>query len=160
MSRRASIGAQWIQQVSLVADDEEKPPVEAVKIQKKPQRGFETRDRRSLGGRPAGAIGHLASYTRQLTREGKACIDELWKIATTARRDSDRIRALEVLMDRGFGKTVDVQVLATITGTEAASEFNALSNSVLEVLSRAGLATAPAASADVVDAEVIEPTEG
>jgi hypothetical protein len=108
-------------------------------------------------GRPKGSISELAAYARYKLEGGRKAVEGLLNIAETGKREADRIRAWEVLMDRGFGKSVDVQVLAHITDDQAsAREIVGLSANVLEVLSRAlnaqqakGGAALPAG--DVVD---------
>ena len=51
----------------------------------------------------------LIDYVHQKTSGGKKLIDELYKIAMSDDgRDRDRMRAIELLLERGFGKIINV----------------------------------------------------
>lgn len=85
---------------------------------------------------------------------GADALRVLWAIATNPKsRDADRIHAVNSLIDRGYGKAVDVQVLASLTGpTAATSPVAALASGALELLLKqlpAGVAVAPTDSPSV-----------
>lgn len=61
-------------------------------------------------GRPKGGIG-LATYIREHTLEGRELVDFLLEVVRTGGEDfkgRDRLTAVEMLMDRAFGKVLPV----------------------------------------------------
>lgn len=106
-------------------------------------------------GRPKGSVKELSEYVRYKTQGGRKAIEILYEIASKGKRDADRMRAVELLLDRGFGKSVDIQLLATVTGTEAGAQLVALNSAVLEALARVSVPRALPAG-DVVDVTPLE----
>jgi hypothetical protein len=89
-------------------------------------------------GRPKGSIADLAAIARRALDNGAWGVEQLKKIVIYGKRDADKIRALELLFDRGYGKSVDVQVLAHITeNSNDPTQLAAISANALEMLSRA-----------------------
>ena len=89
-------------------------------------RGFRPGQSGNPGGRPEG----LAKTTRELAGgDGEALIKLWWDIARDeTRRDADRLRASELLADRGWGKAAVYQEqegdpLDLASAQEAAEEF-------------------------------------
>lgn len=104
--------------------------------------------------RGANRINRLIEHIAVRTNDGRMAIDELCGIAQKpTARDADRIRAIEVLLDRMIGKPVDIQVTADLAG--ASSPHSGLAADILEALIRQ-MPPKPAAT-DVVDAEIVEP---
>jgi hypothetical protein len=65
---------------------------------------------KGTSGNPSGRPKRSATVTQYIsekTGEGRKIVDELWQMARdTGVRDRDRIRAMELLLERGFGKSV------------------------------------------------------
>jgi len=68
----------------------------------------------------------LIDYVHQKTSGGKKLIDELYKIAMHEdSRDRDRMRAIELLLERGFGKNVQpVQLDAEVNVVRSLDTFS------------------------------------
>ena len=68
----------------------------------------------------------LIDYVHQKTSGGKKLIDELYKIAMSDDgRDRDRMRAIELLLERGFGKNVQpVQLDAEVNVVRRLDTFS------------------------------------
>jgi len=72
--------------------------------------GLAQRWKRGQSGNPGGRP-KLAAEVRDLARlHTPEAIKELARLCTKARKESDRIRAIELLLDRGWGKVVPVRV--------------------------------------------------
>ena len=68
----------------------------------------------------------LIDYINQKTTGGKKLIDELYKLAMREdARDRDRMRAIEILLERGFGKSIQpVQVDAEVNVVRSLDTFS------------------------------------
>lgn len=107
-------------------------------------------------GRPKG----LASRIRELTNDGQDLIDILLEAATGLMdgiRPRDRIEATKMLLERGYGKPVE------IVKTEGGPSTLQLTAEHMEMIARALTAGSPStgstlpvrASAEIVDAQLV-----
>lgn len=108
-------------------------------------------------GRPTTAVKSLADYGRLITTNGQQALWGLWQLAENTKiQPSVRVAAYREVLDRTVGKSVDVQVLLAINGDGAQKDTLAsVGTGALEALLAKLQAAAPAASGDVVDAEVV-----
>lgn len=103
-------------------------------------------------GRPVQKIKDLAEYTRIMTENGTLAVQGILSIAQDPKaKHADRLRAWEILQDRGYGKAVDVQVMLALTNDP--THKDALAHYSTVTLERLLRQLAPG-SADVIDAEV------
>lgn len=117
------------------------------------------------GGRPKG----IASRIRELTNDGDDILKMFAKVVSGDLHGStrDKLEAGKVLMDRMWGKSVEFQAVMNLAADESTQQ---LAGEALEALARTLKGTTPAAlptpapearalpvSAEVVDAEIIEP---
>jgi len=67
----------------------------------------------------------ITQYISEKTGEGRKIIDELWVIARDdGTRTRDRIKAMEILLDRGFGRAVQqVEIAAEVAVTRELGSF-------------------------------------
>lgn len=85
------------------------------------------------GGRPKG----LAERIRQRTAEGERLLDELFQILDDkVAKPSERLRAIEILFDRGYGKALETSVVANLSSAPSNPELDALSTDTLLALAR------------------------
>lgn len=73
------------------------------------------------GGRPKG----LAARIRALTNDGEVLIQTLLEIVQTV-GSRDRVRATEILLERGYGKTVQTTATIALEGDAASAALEAL----------------------------------
>jgi len=88
-----------------------------------------TRWQKGQSGNPAGRVPKdrvLQTYVATKTHDGRKMVDELWSIALDAKiRVRDRIKAMEILLERGFGKPVQqVEVDGQVNLTRELSSFS------------------------------------
>lgn len=84
------------------------------------------------GGRPKG----LARRVQEATEHGKTVIDVLVEILTNEKaKNADRIKAGEILLDRGFGKALGV-VLTADAGAGLPDGLSDAADALLERLAR------------------------
>ena len=67
----------------------------------------------------------ITEYISEKTDEGRRIIDELWiLVRDPGTRTRDRIKAMEILLDRGFGRAVQqVEIAAEVAVTRELGSF-------------------------------------
>lgn len=102
--------------------------------------------KRGVSGNPSGGIKklpsdgnaaiYIARYIRTLTDGGAALVEGVLKIAQTAKRDADRLRAYEMLFERLAGKAVDIQAMVHVHAERDQRPHSEIAAGLLEQLIR------------------------
>lgn len=77
----------------------------------------------------------LMQKIRELTNDGEKLAATLMRIATSADKDSDALKAIELLLNHGFGKPVETSV--TMDATPKSGGLNSLTAEQLTALASA-----------------------